>query len=83
MDARARRHAGASATAVLMHRVGVAVEQAHAYRLDIELLESTHDAPHAVHVELRHDLAICANPLTQLDAQRLRGINGWYPPVSP
>src|SRR5918995_867715 len=52
----------------LMHRVGVAVEQAHAYCLDIELLESTDDAPHAVHVELRDDLTLCANPLIELDA---------------
>src|SRR5215218_6865655 len=53
---------------VLVHGVGVAVEQAHAHCLDIELLESTDDAPHAVHVELRDDPAVRTEPLTQLDA---------------
>ena len=53
---------------VLVHRIGVAVEQAHTHCLDIELLESIDDAPHAVHVELRDDLAARVEPLTQLDA---------------
>src|SRR5829696_3206960 len=52
----------------LMHRVGVTVEQAHAHRLDIELLESTDDAPQAVHVQLRNDLAVRVEPLTHFDA---------------
>jgi hypothetical protein len=49
---------------VFVYRVGVAVEQTHAYCLDIELLESTNDAPHTAYVELRNDLAGRGESLT-------------------